>query len=175
MKEQYKFPNGYEFTVVNKEDIINTIEDNIVDKELMFDLITEMENTALSFIEAGHWTGIPFLGNVRVSPYTKELRHKETKELLTAAKRTLPKEEFYVFNRNVGKEIIHKQNINRRYRYEVSKIISKHRKEYIRLAKVTGDNYGRFYMYTKYRPKAIMSEEEIENLKSFYLNGQSNY
>ena len=35
MSEQFKFPNGgYEVTVLRKQDILDCIDDNIIDKEL---------------------------------------------------------------------------------------------------------------------------------------------
>ena len=35
MSEQFKFPNGgYEVTVLRKQDILDCIDDNIIDKEI---------------------------------------------------------------------------------------------------------------------------------------------
>ena len=82
-----RFPRGNDVVVCKKEDILATIDDNILDKELAYALIEELEITADKFLSEGKWVGIPFLGNIRKNKYREKLHSKETKELIDYGKR----------------------------------------------------------------------------------------
>ena len=75
-----KFPNGYDVRVVRKQDILDCIDENIIDKEIALELITQCEIDACQYINEGKWTGLPYIGSVRLNDGGKILR--ENKELL---------------------------------------------------------------------------------------------
>ena len=82
-----KFPNGYDVRVVRKQDILDCIDENIIDKEIALELITQCEIDACQYINEGKWTGLPYIGSVRLNDGGKILR--ENKELLNEAKEKL--------------------------------------------------------------------------------------
>lgn len=60
-KNTRKFPRGYDVTIVRKEDVLEAIDDNIIDKEIALDLIKQLELDASNFIKEGRWTSLPLL------------------------------------------------------------------------------------------------------------------
>lgn len=67
MADVFRFPNdGYDVTIVKKQDILDCIDENIIDKEVALSIVEHCEKTAAEFISSGRWTGIPFIGNIRI-------------------------------------------------------------------------------------------------------------
>ena len=89
MTDTYKFPGGNDVKVVRKEDIINTINCNIVDKEVALAIVKQCEVDAANFLRKGRWTGIPFIGSIRVPKRVQRMRTKEVQDLLEEAKNVL--------------------------------------------------------------------------------------
>ena len=56
MTDTYKFPGGNDVKVLRKEDIINTINCNIVDKEVALAIVKQCEIDAANFLRKGRWT-----------------------------------------------------------------------------------------------------------------------
>lgn len=152
-----RFPNGgYEVIIVEKEDILNTIEQNITDKEIMEELVTQLELDISKFIKEERWTGVPFLGNIRIPP-TKAyaIKHKEEKQ---EAFLTLPKKEYILFTKQLNYDGARIARHNKLYRYITSIACTKHNKEYREIAKKKGNTYARLYFYFKAMVKAIDNE-----------------
>ena len=72
-KNTRKFPRGYDVTIVRKEDVLEAIDDNIIDKEIALDLIKQLELDASNFIKEGRWTSLPFIGTIRYNENKKAI------------------------------------------------------------------------------------------------------
>lgn len=104
MKSTFRYPNGgYEFTVVRKQDILETIDANITDKDIMYEMISQLEIDSLQFLKEGKWTGFPFLGSIKVPEGVKMNNSPEQRELLNEAFNTLDKNEYICFRRQLAK------------------------------------------------------------------------
>ena len=87
MSDIYKFPSGgYEVTVFKKQDILDCIDNNILDKEIALTLIEQLEIDAANFLKEGRWTGIPFIGNIRVPKLRQLQESPEQQALIEEAK-----------------------------------------------------------------------------------------
>lgn len=152
-----RFPNGgYEVIVVEKEDILNTIEQNITDKEIMNELITQLELDISKFIKENKWTGVPFLGSIRVPPvkaYNKQYQEEKNQAYLT-----MPKKEYIVFTRQMAFDAERIVKHNRLYKYIASMACHKNIKEYREVARKKGDTYAKLYFYFKVMVKAVDNE-----------------
>ena len=82
MTDTYKFPGGNDVKVIRKEDIINTINCNIVDKEVALAIVKQCEVDAANFLRKGRWTGIPFMGSIKVPDVVKMSKHQNKNNLL---------------------------------------------------------------------------------------------
>ena len=84
MADIYKFPSGgYEVTVCKKQDILDCIDKNIIDKEVALAIVERCEIDAANFLKEGRWTGIPFIGNIRI-PKLKQLEESPEQQALIA-------------------------------------------------------------------------------------------
>ena len=103
MADTFKFPNGgYGVIVVRKEDILSSIEGNILDKEIALDIIKQLETDAANLLSEGKWVGIPFMGNIRIPVERQILDSEENRELLKEAKELLPTEDFVMFRKKLA-------------------------------------------------------------------------
>lgn len=147
MADTFNFPNGFEVKVFRKSDIIDCIEKNIIDKEVAMTIVTQCELDASNFLQEGRWTGIPFIGNIRIPEVSKRFRSEENKELLATAKETMPKEKYILFRRNLAVDAGKKEKQERLYRHIVSMTASRNSHLYRKLCKTKGEVYARIYMY----------------------------
>lgn len=136
MSDTFKFPNGgYDVIVCRKQDIMDCLDANIIDKEVVLAVISQCEVDATNFLKEGRWTGIPFLGNMRVPKYKQKFAEIGGEEILQEAKQNLDEHRYMVFrkelNANIGADI--KQE--RLYRYIISCFVTKHRRLYNSLIK----------------------------------------
>ena len=73
-----KFPNGgYDVIIVDKNDILNTIEQNITDREIMTEIINQLEVDITQCVKEEKWTGVPFLGSIRIPPVKQFYRENK--------------------------------------------------------------------------------------------------
>lgn len=97
------FPHGgYEVKLVRKEDILKTIDDNILDKDVARELINNIETKAEKIINESieGWVSIPYFGSMR---RPKTIKLKVDPEFRAAAEHiyaTKSKEEFVMFMKN---------------------------------------------------------------------------
>lgn len=130
MSDVFRFPNkGYDVTIVRKEDIIDSLDTNI-DKDITLAIVKQLELDASNFIKEGRWTGIPFLGNMKIPDYKKKFNEINAKELLDTAKENLDKEQYKAFRYDVNAKISVDIKQERLYRYMTSMYVSKHRPRY---------------------------------------------
>lgn len=159
MKETYKFPNGgYDITIVRKEDILATIDENIVDKDIMYEMIEQLEIDASNFIKEGRWAGIPYMGNIRTPEGLKLNHSKEQRLLLEDAYENLSSDKYVMFRHKLAVDNDKRIRANRYYRYIVSMAVNKNPAQFRKLAKAKGDEYARLYFYSKTMVTAVDNE-----------------
>ena len=117
MTDTYKFPGGNDVKVVRKEDIINTINCNIVDKEVALAIVKQCEVDAANFLRKGRWTGIPFIGSIKVPDTVKMSHTPEQRELIQDAIETVSAEQFVMFRRELAYNNEKRVKATRYYNY----------------------------------------------------------
>lgn len=151
MGDTIKFPNGgYDVRIVRKQDILDCLDKNVTDKEVILEIIEQFEIDASNFINQGRWTGLPFVGNVRVPPKIKAEQQEEQQELIQVAKETLDKQKYYMFRKQLGIDNHLKNKQETLYRYILSKMIKKNNKTYKKLVVKKGELWARLHSYFSY-------------------------
>lgn len=161
MSDTYKFPNnGYEVTVCKKQDIIDCINANIIDKDIAFAIVSNLEKQVAKLIQEGFWTGIPFIGNVRI-PKGKQLEQTEEQQaLISEAKNTLDRTDYLLFRTRLGKENARKIKSDRYYNYIASISANHNKKLYRKLLNEKGESYCTVYFNSIYNLTYIAPNEE---------------
>lgn len=148
MAETFRFPNGYDVRVLRKKDVLNSIDDNIIDKDIALEIVKCCEIDATNFLKEGRWAGIPFVGNIRIPKHVQTLISDETKALFADAKENLDENTYLLFRKSYAKEIKKKESNERFYKYTVSMFVGKNQKFFRIVSKNTNDTYARFLCYT---------------------------
>ena len=169
MQDTYKFPGGNDVKVVRKEDIIQTINCNIVDKEVALALIKQCEVDAANFLRKGRWTGIPFMGSIKVPDVVKLTNTKEQQEAIKAAAETVTNEQFVMFRRELAYNNEKRVKATRYYNYVLSMAVSKNRALFKKLCKEKGVGYARLHFFL------ISSITAVENEYVPVENEDDNY
>ena len=86
-EEYRRYPKGNEVRVVRKADILKCIDENIIDKEIALEIVTQCEIDAANYLTNGKWTGIPYMGNIISN--ISGLVIRQNADLLDAAKEEL--------------------------------------------------------------------------------------
>lgn len=161
MPDTFRFPNGgYDVNIVRKQDVLDAIDDNIVDKELALAVVKQCEQDAINFITEEKWVSIPFMGNIKMPDAIKIAISEERKELIANAKEELTKEDYILFRRKLVVDTKRQVKTNTYYRYLVSTIATKHRRLYRKLVKTKGEVYTRLYLYTLNFIKDVVTDGE---------------
>lgn len=155
--ETRKFPNGgYDVIIVKKDDILDTIEQNIIDREIMDEIISQLEVNVTTLLKEEKWTGVPFLGNIRIPPVKKMALKR--KDLQKDVYENESRETYLMFIRQNALDDDKIVRANRMYRRIASIAIRKDVKRFRDIAKVNGETYARLYMYFKFMIKSIDNE-----------------
>lgn len=159
MSKIYRFPNnGYEIEVVRKDDVIASIENNIIDKDVAYEIINQLEIDAATMLSDGKWVGIPKFGNIRANPFGYRAMTEEDKEKVRNAKEVLSHDKYVMFR----KETIIKNNervkINRFFNYTLSMSINRNKQLYKRLCVTRGEKWTNIYFYAMFNVKAITND-----------------
>lgn len=157
MQDTYKFPGGNDVKVVRKEDVIETINCNIVDKEVALAIVKQCESDAANFLRKGRWTGIPYIGSIRVPEVVKLTHSKEQQELIQTAVETVSTEQFVIFRRELAHNNEKRVKATRYYNYVLSMAVAKNRELFKKLCKEKGVGYARIHFFL------ISSITAIEN------------
>lgn len=165
MIDEIKFPNnGFNIKVVAKEDILKTIDANIIDKDVAFEIIKNLELDAAKFIHQGRWTGIPFIGNIRVPLARQYYRQQEADNLYNDAKEVLDRQDYIIFRKNVNYNNQLKAKAERCYKYITSMAIARNNKKYKHLKRYYSEVNAKLIMYFSYNVIAVENEyEEVDN------------
>lgn len=159
MEDTLKFPNGgYDVKVCRRQDILDCIEKNITDKDVALAIVDHCEFQAAQFIREGRWTGIPFIGNIRVPKITQKLKSPEMQALIQDAKESLGKEQYVMFRKQLNKEAVKEVAHERYYRYITSIAVANNRKLFRKLCDTKGEVYARLFLYCSYNVVAIDNE-----------------
>lgn len=158
MTDTYKFPGGNDVRVVRKEEVVQTINCNIVNKEVALALIRQCETDAANFLRKGRWTGIPFIGSIKV-PDTVRMSHTpEQKELIKIAAETIPKDKFVIFRRELAYNNEKRAKATKYYNYVLSIAVSKNRELFKRMCKEKGVGYARIHFFLNSSITAVENE-----------------
>lgn len=149
MADVFQFPRGgYEVEVLRKEDILNTIDDYIIDKEIALDIIKKCEQDAIDFLKQGEWVSIPFIGSIKIPDTVKLMSDDKTKELLESAEEELDKQKYILFRRSLANDVGKRVKINRYQNYMTSKFVTNNKQLYKKLVKDFGEHIAKFLCYT---------------------------
>ena len=133
-KNTRKFPRGYDVTIVRKEDVLEAIDDNIIDKEIALDLIKQ-----------GRWTSLPFIGTIRYNENKKAII--DNIDVVRQAEKTMSKQEYVMFRKKLVIDNLIENKYLRHYNYLVSMSITDNRKLYNYYVENYGESYARLMMY----------------------------
>ena len=148
MSDIFRFPNGYDVKVLRKEDVLASIDANIIDKEVALEIVKRCEIDAANFLREGRWASIPFIGAIRI-PRTKQLfMSEETQELLNEAKQNLDHSKYLLFRKSVANDIGKRVKVERYYAYVVSRFVGKNSNFFKVISAKRGDKYARVLAYT---------------------------
>lgn len=168
MEETFKFPgNGYEVKVVRKQDVIDCIEDNILDKELALEIVKRCEIDAVNFIKQGRWTGIPFIGNIRIPKTTTLLNSEQQQELLTGAKENYNKEQYVMFRRQLCADNEKRVRQERLFNYTVSMLANRYPRLYKKLVNEKGVKVAQLILFT-FNNLNVVNEEHLAYHCDYY-------
>lgn len=160
MADTFKFPNGgYEVVVLRKADILKSIDDNIIDKELALAIVQQCEIDAANFISTGKWTGIPFIGNIRIPKAKQYETSDEQQALIEAAKQELDHTKYCLFRRELSAENARRAKYQRYTNYIASICINNNKALFKKYCKTKGDNWAKCYFGTIARMKPINYDE----------------
>lgn len=160
MNDTIKMPNGgYDIKVVRKEEVIECINNNIIDKEVMLAFINQFEVDATNFLEQGRWTSLPYMGTLRLSKYKEIMSSDEIKELDKEAKESLDKNRYILFRKNLRVDIAKRIKRDRVFRYILSQMVNKNKSFYHYLIETRGNKIAEFVLFTLFD---INTEEHYE-------------
>lgn len=156
--DTYKFPGGNDVKVIRKEDIIDTINTNIVDKDVALAIVKQCEIDAAAFLKSGRWTGIPFMGNIKVPDNVKMSRTPEQRELIDSAYHSVSNEQFVMFRRGLAYDNEKRIKANRYFNYVLSMAVAKNRQLFKKLCKEKGESWTRIHFFLTFSVTAINNE-----------------
>ena len=158
MIDTRKFPGGTEVKVVRKQDIIDCIDQNIIDKDIALELIQQCELDAATFISKGRWAGIPFMGSLKISSVAKLANSEEQKELIKTAYETVSTQEYVLFRKDLAHDNERRVKAQRYYNYVLSMAVRRNRRLFVKLVKERGEGYARMHMFLSRSIVAVSNE-----------------
>lgn len=149
MADTFKFPNGgYDVTVCRKQDILDCIDENIIDKEIALAIVEQCEQDAAEFIKEGRWTGIPFIGNIRVPKAKLMENDPEQQALIQEAKETLDPNQYIMFRRRLCNDNYKRVKNERYFNYITSISVNKNKQVYKKLCKKKSERFARIILFS---------------------------
>jgi hypothetical protein len=161
--EENKFPapDGRMVLIENKESILKCIDDNILDKEVALMFITQLEKDAQHHIENGDFTGIPYIGKIKMRAGSKA--YMDNKSTLDAAKETMSPNEFNAFKAEMMHEAVVRENQIKVFKYQTSRMANKNGKSYWHTVETLGKYKAniRYYFATKLHYSEPCNETDL--------------
>lgn len=161
MTDTYKFPGGNDVKVVRKQDVIQTINTNIVDKETALAIIQQLEIDAVTFLRQGRWAGIPFIGSIRASQTHKLEKTKEQQELIDIAFHNSTTEQYVLFRKDLAHDNAKRIKANKYYNYVLSMAVARNRILFKKMVKDKGEPYARLHFFLSRSIVAVNNELEL--------------
>ena len=159
MADTFKFPNGgYDVTILKKQDILNCIEENIIDKEIALEIVEHCEQAAAEFISNGFWAGIPFIGNIRIPKGRLMEEDPVQQRLIEEAKETLDHNQYIIFRRQLKSDNGKRIRQQRYFNYITSQAVAKNRKLYNKLCSEKGEAYAKLFLFASKHITAVNNE-----------------
>lgn len=152
--------NANDVTIVHKEAVLETINQNIVDKDIALDLIIQLEKDAADYITQGKITGVPYIGRVEFKVGSIAIRNHA--EELAEAKKHLDQEQFLAFKKDIAVEAIEHAKYESFFRYRASMGIKRNRRTYANLVQDKGEAYAKIKMFTR-----IVISEDVRYSKDY--------
>lgn len=149
MADTFKFPNnGYEVKVLRKDNVLDSIDRNIIDKEVALAIVKKCEIDAANFLREGRWASIPFIGNIRIPKTVQKLTSEDSKAILQEAQDRLDPTKYLLFRKQYANEIGKQVKVDRYYRYLVSRFVGRHGKLFKKIASTRDEISTRILCYT---------------------------
>lgn len=163
MLDKYKFPGGNDVKIVRREDILETIECNIVDKEIALELVRQCEMDAAEFLRKGRWVGIPFLGKIGVSEVRKMEQTPEQNALIAQTYHTATTKQFVLFRKALAHDNQRKLKAAKNFNYILSIAVRENPYKFKMLVRQKGELYARIAFYLSKNIVAINNTYEYLN------------
>lgn len=156
MSQKMKFPNGgYDVNVVRKQEVLDCIDNNIIDKDIALDLIKQLEIDATTFIKDGKWTGIPFIGSIRVPRFRQLFQSENARILKENANELLDKESYIMFKKSLAADVQKRAKVERYYNYLLAQEMNKNMKVFKIWAKKYGELEAKIRLMTCHEMRTI--------------------
>lgn len=143
-----RYPEGFDITVCTKQDIIDTLDQNVVDKEVVYDIIKNLECNIAKAIREDKWAGMPFIGSVRPNPMKAFMHSKETCQTLSEAYQSMDLPSFVMFKKALVVDKYKEVVFNRQYKLIAAINARRNYKYYRTLCKKYSDAYVRLFMFS---------------------------
>lgn len=163
-----KFPySNYDVVIVEKDDILKTIDDNIIDKEVARALIDSLEIKAYEYLKEEQGVSLPYLGTIRIPDGLKRENRLRNKDAIQYAYEHFSKPKYVAFIKDMNK--LNKERINFQAllssAFEIMK--KKYPDIYKELYAKNGELYAKLVLSFRYflKPSREYYKTEIENLE----------
>ena len=139
--------NPNDVTIVHKEEILKTINTNIIDKDLALDFIVQLEKDAADYITKGEITGVPYIGKVEFRVGSMAIRAHADE--LEEAKRHLDKEQYIAFKKDIAIEAIEHAKYESFFNYRASMGVKRNKRTYEYLVLNKGEAYAKIKLFAR--------------------------
>lgn len=163
-----KFPySNYDVVIVEKDDILKTIDDNIIDKEVARALIDSLEIKAYDYLKDEKGVSFPYLGTIRIPDGLKRENRLRNKEAIQFAYEHFDKPRYVAFIKDMSR--LNKERMNFRAllnsAFEIMK--RKYPDVYKEIYNKKGELSAKLILSFRYflKPAKEYYKTEIENLE----------
>ena len=159
MAETFKFPHGgNDVTIVRKQDILDCIDNNILDKDVALAIVEQCEIDIEQNLIAGKWTGIPFLGSLKPKLMRKRI-NGEIQDAIKESKIQMDKSTYVLFRKNLAANMANQEKYDRWSKYITSIAAQRYKNKYRILCRTKGEAFAKAYMFLTNFIVAVENEE----------------
>ena len=160
-----KFPySNYDVVIVEMDDILKTIDDNIIDKEVAKELISSLEITAYNHLKEEQGVSFPYFGTVRIPDGLTRENRLRNRDAIRCAYETMDRTRYVAFVKDMSK--LNKERLKYQGLHEAAfNIMRKSYPEwYKEICEQKGVTKGKFYFASLYfmQPSKKIYEREFE-------------
>lgn len=166
MADTRKFPySDYDVVVVERDDILKTIDDNIIDKEIAIELINSLEVRAETYLREKRRVGIPYLGNIGIPEGLSDEIKDRKKDALHYAYETMTKKQYIAFVKDIAYDDKARIKYKGFFNQILAMAVRKNKQKWTNLCRTKGENYASCKMVFGYRVLPMKEDYEyiIEN------------